>query len=124
MLELVNALTCGMLMLLLYPVAVVMNNAGHWPQRLALIFAAIVMGLQAVAPAFSSWLPSANPLQVVFNVVMAFGALVSRREIMMLVRLTVGAPPDAAAACHPHRRASDLSEKMMSHVNGGKRDAT
>lgn len=123
MLDLVNALTCGMLMLLLYPVAIVMNHAGHWPQRLALIFASVVMGLQAVAPVFE-WLPSANSLQVVFNVVMAFGILVSRREIMMLVRLTVGAPPDERSACHPKRRMSDLSEEMMGRANGGKRDAT
>lgn len=117
MLDLLNSMTCTMLMVMLYPVAVVMHHAGYWPHRLALIFTAIVMGLQALAPVFGDFLPDPNSLQVVFNFVLAAIVLLSRREIMVIVRLTVGMPPEDSDV-HPMRRVSDIPPEMLARVNG------
>lgn len=119
MLDLINSLVCACLMAMLAPVAIVFNHSGHWPQRFALAFSAVIMGLQVVAPVFGDFLPDANGLQVTFNLVLAAVVLFSRREIMAVVRITVGAPPSHAPR-HPLRRATDAPEEALQHVRGGR----
>lgn len=119
MLDLVNAFACSVMMLLLYPIAIVMHHAGYWPHRLALIAIGLIMALQTVAPAYGDFLPDANVLQVVFNLVLAVVVVLSRREIMVIVRLTVGMPPeDPDSTSHPMRRVSDIPAEMLSRVSG------
>jgi hypothetical protein len=117
MLETLNATVCVILMVLLAPVAITMNHAGHWPQRLAFIVVALIFSLQVVQPLFTEWLAAPTWLQTAFNVVVMLVVLSARREIMAVVRLSVGKRPPEMEG-HPLRRADDMPADFLSQVHG------
>lgn len=116
MLDWINALACFVLMLLTAPIAVVMRNDGNWPHRLTLAFVLVLFGLQAVQPISSEWISEPTRIQMLFNVVLLCVVISARSELMALVRLTVGKPPEAAQ--NKHRRVSDITAAQMAQVHG------
>ncbi len=114
MLETLNTIACAALLVLTFPVAVAMNNSGHWPQRVTLGMVVVMLGLQVVSP-FYEWLPPPNAIQAIFNVLLSLVVFSARAEIMALVRVTVGKPPEVT---HQLRRAQDISEAQLSRAHG------
>lgn len=119
MLEWVNAAACFVLICLTVPIARVMNPDGHWPQRLTLLFVLVLLALQVVQPVSRDWVADPSRIQMLFNVVLMVIVLSARREIMALVRLSVGKPADETP--HVYRRASDITAAQMSQIQGGKK---
>ncbi len=117
MLDVVNALCCVLLMALLSPVAVAMHHTGYKTQRMAFIAVTVILTLEVVAPVFDTWLPAANLLQTIFNVTAMAIALLARREIMAVVRLSIGKPPYEVKT-HPLRRVQDMPAEFLDQIHG------
>lgn len=115
MVEVLNAVVCLLLMFLLAPVSVVMRNDGYWPQRAAFTAVAFILALQVAGPIFDDWLPAASGLQAAFNVVLLMVVINARREIMAMVRMTLGRHPMDSGE---RRRAADISSEMLHRVHG------
>ena len=94
MLDLLNATTCVVILVMMVPVAKAMSNRGMWGRRFGFWLVLVVVGLQAFSPT-TDVLPSANWLQVALNVLLLIGIATTRHDLMALVRTNFG---DEAAA--------------------------
>ncbi len=115
MLDALNCMACGVLLFLTFPVAAAMNHSGYWAQRITLWFVVIILGAEVIAP-FSEIVPNATWTQAVFNLLLMLVVLSARRQIMALVRATVG--EEAFAATQP----AEIRESLLHHVHGRGKD--
>jgi len=116
MLDVMNAIACAIMLMLTLPIAVVMSHRGFWLERIVFSCIVLELAVETVGP-FSDFVPPANWLQTISNLVVLCIALLWRREAMMIVRWRVG--PVEEEQNHPTRRASDLSMHNASHASGG-----
>jgi hypothetical protein len=115
MLDLLNAAACLVLLVLMAPIAKAMHHSHYWGQRTAFTIFVVVLGLQVAGPIYD-WLPEANYLQTIFNLIGVAVVISARQQIMKIVRLTVGAP---IVEGHPLRRASDIEDgSQLARVRG------
>lgn len=119
MLDLINSLACLVLLVLMAPVAKTMHHSHYWGQRIAFTIFVVVLGLQVAGPIYD-WLPEANYLQTLFNLIAVAVVISARTEIMKFVRLTIGT---AVVAGHPTRRATDIEDSgQLAGVRGRGRE--
>jgi hypothetical protein len=111
MLDWLNGIACLVLMGLMAPIAKTFNHHRYWGQRIAFTAIVILLGLQVAAPIFEYWfLPEANYLQTLFNLIAIGVVLTAKKEIMQAVRSSVGTPLGPESWI---RRASDKSPRDM-----------
>ncbi len=120
MLDWINALACLVLLVLMAPIAKTFNHSRYWAQRIAFAVFVVVLVLEVAAALYDGWLPKANYLQTLFNLISVAIAIKARHQIMNVVRRSVGT--EVASTGYPLTRAADrakdIPESQLANVRG------